>query len=161
MTDEADEDRSEERAAAERAAKKQYFADKYMDTPLCEAWENGCDYGRKVGRERAAAEREALENYKCKIGKGYAIEDIAWKHGCDFGHEAEREKMSHDLEAAYLKGFVEGKEAAVKAERERVLRIAEELCKKVEGNVTHWYRGDSMNGNELLAELKQKLSEGA
>ena len=38
-------------------------------------------------------ERAALEDYKCKIGRGYAIEDVAWKHGCDFGHKAGREKM--------------------------------------------------------------------
>lgn len=38
-------------------AKKLYFSDKYMDVALCQAWEAGCEYGKK---ERALAEREKI-----------------------------------------------------------------------------------------------------
>lgn len=93
--------------------------------------------------EDRSEERAALENYKCKIGRGYAIEDVGWKHGCDFGR---------------------------KAERERALRMCEEYC-DTPTELTDGYgnarfdeedfQGDSKSASDLLNYLKQKLSEGA
>lgn len=47
-----------------------------------------------------------------------------------------------DLQRAYYLGWAHGKGA-------------EASCKTVEGDTTHYYRGDSMTGNELLAELRR------
>lgn len=54
--------------------------------------------------------------------------------------------------AQYRLGFERGQRFGAL----KVLEWAKDFCETVEGNVTHDYRGDSANANELLAELKNR-----
>lgn len=58
---------------------------------------------------------------------------------------------AHELEAVYLKGFVEGKEAGRKAERAEVLREVE----IIEAQIA---KGDFNAAGFIVRSFKQKLS---
>lgn len=83
----------------------------------------------------------------------------AYADGVKYGQEL-------GSEAAYLKGFVEGKEATAQAERERILKMAEDTCSRnyhdservCDEHEVDDSQGNIWNANDLLSYLKQRLS---